>query len=277
MIKYYSRYFKQLRAKHNPLIKAELDAMIDAGIRQYEDTGSINTLPNAGLVLAIFNLHIEAGTRWAKYTQNSISKKSTKAYERKDATDEYNAFIREYLNRNLMNKSVIPITDTERKIMLQVISNGVAEGLGVKKIAANLKDLKMGTARSRLIVRTETGRAMNTGAMFAAANSNVVVNKIWNSAQQDRTRRIPRDQTDHLHMDGIKVGYDEFFFIPGKKGVDAMQYPCDINGRPENVCNCRCAVSFEPTTQRRNDLVRNEFIDIIQFIQNSVSLVSNAF
>lgn len=276
MIAYYQRYFKALRAKHDPLIKAELDKMIDAGIRDYNATGTIGILPMEGLRDALINLHVEAGIRWAQYTERSISKKQSKAYERKEAKVGYNEFIREYLNRNLMNKSVIPITETERKIMLQVIADGVDEGLGVNKIAAKLKELKLGTARSRLIVRTETGRAMNTGAMFAAANSNVIVNKIWNSAQQDRTRRIPRDQTDHLHMDGIKVAYDEFFFIPGKKGVDAMQYPCDSNGRPENVCNCRCAVSFEPTAQRRNDLIRNEFIDIIQFIQNSVSLISNA-
>ncbi len=175
-----------------------------------------------------------------------------------------------------MNKSVIPITETERKIMMQVIADGVENGFGTKKIAANLKELKLGTARSRLIVRTETGRAMQVGAMFAAAKSNVVVNKIWNSAQQDRTRRIPRDQTDHLRMNGITVAYDEWFFVPGMKGIDMMQYPCDSNGSAANVCNCRCAVSFEPTNQRRDIAQRNDFIDIIQFVQNSISLIANA-
>lgn len=275
MIAYYQRYFKTLRAKHDPLIKAELDKMIDAGIRDYNATGTIGILPMEGLRGALINLHVEAGIRWAQYTERSISKKQSKAYERKEAKVGYNEFIREYLNRNLMNKSVIPITETERKIMLQVIANGVDEGLGVNKIAAKLKELKLGTARSRLIVRTETGRAMNTGAMFAAAKSNVIVNKIWNSAQQDRTRRIPRDKTDHLRMNGITVRFDEWFFVPGIEGIDMMQHPCDSNGSAANVCNCRCAVSFEPTGQLRSQTVRNEFIDIIQLLQNSVSLVVN--
>ena len=275
MIKYYQRYFKLLRTKHDPLIKAELDKMIDAGIREYNDVGTITNLPIDGLREALISLHIEAGTRWAKYTERSIAKKSTKAYERKAAVDDYTAYIREYLNRNLMNKSVIPISETERKIMLQVISDGVEQGLGTKKIAANLKELKLGTARSRLIVRTELSNAMNVSAMFAAAKSNVVVRKIWNSAQNIRTRRMPRDQADHLIMDGISVKYDEWFFVPNKKGVDMMMHPGDQNASAASICNCRCCVSFEPTGEiiQPYNQPSNIYTDIIQSVTNSLSLI----
>ena len=272
MIKYYQSYFKRLRNKHDPLVKVVLDEMIDAGIKQYNEFGTVGQLPVADLTKALTELHLDAGVKWAKYTRKSIEKKSVKAYEVKAVGDSYNAFIREYLNRNLMNKSVIPIEKTEREIMLRVITNGIQNGDNPNKIAGQLRELKLGTARSRLIVRTETGRAMNTGAMFAAAESNVVVNKIWNSAQNNRTRRIPRDENDHLRMNGVKVAYNEWFFVPGMKGVDLMQYPCDPAGSAGNVCNCRCAVSFEPTSQRRDVLQRNEFIDIIDFVRNDVTL-----
>lgn len=272
MINYYNAYFKRLRDKHDPLIKAVLDAMIDAGIGQYNEFGTVGQLPIADLTKALTELHLDAGVRWARYTRKSIEKKSVKAYEVKAVGDSYNAFIREYLNRNLMNKSVIPIEKTEREIMLRVIANGIENGDNPNKIAGQLRELKLGTARSRLIVRTETGRAMNTGAMFAAAESNVVVNKIWNSAQNNRTRRIPRNKTDHLRMNGVKVAYNEWFFVPNLNGIDMMQYPCDSNGTAENVCNCRCAVSFEPTSQRRDVMQRNDFIDIIDFVRNNVTL-----
>ncbi len=78
MIKYYAKYFKELRAKHDPLIKVELDRMIDAGISQYNEFGTIGELPNSSLALALIDLHLEAGKRWAKYTERSIAKKSTK-------------------------------------------------------------------------------------------------------------------------------------------------------------------------------------------------------
>ncbi len=272
MIKYYQSYFKRLRNKHDPLVKVALDEMIDAGITEYNETGTVSALPIRELTKALRELHLDAGVRWAKYTQKSIEQKSFKAYEKKAVGDEYLAFMREYLNRNLMDKSVLKIEKTERNLMLKVIIEGQANGDNPNVIAGRLKDLKLGTVRSRLIVRTETGRAMNTGAMFAAASSNVVVNKIWNSAQNNRTRRIPRDENDHLRMDGVKVAYDEWFFVPGMKGIDLMQYPCDPAGSAGNVCNCRCAVSFEPTAQRRNELQRNEFIDIIEFVRNSVTL-----
>jgi hypothetical protein len=272
MIKYYQSYFKRLRNKHDQLIKAVLDSMIDAGIAEYEATGMVTTLPIAELTKSLTELHLDAGVRWAKYTRKTIEQKSTKAYERKAVGDEYLAFMREYLNRNLLDKSVLKIEKTERDLMLKIIIAGLENGDNPNKTAGKLKDLKLGTARSRLIVRTETGRAMNTGAMFAAADSNVVVNKIWNSAQNDRTRRIPRDKTDHLRMNGVKVAYNEWFFVPGMKGIDLMQYPCDPAGSAGNVCNCRCAVSFEPTNERRDVLARNEFIDIIEFVRNNVTL-----
>jgi len=272
MIKYYQSYFKRLRNKHDQLIKAVLDSMIDAGIAEYEATGMVTTLPIAELTKSLTELHLDAGVRWAKYTRKTIEQKSTKAYERKAVGDEYLAFMREYLSRNLLDKSVLKIEKTERDLMLKIIIAGLENGDNPNKTAGKLKDLKLGTARSRLIVRTETGRAMNTGAMFAAADSNVVVNKIWNSAQNDRTRRIPRNQTDHLRMNGVKVAFYEWFFVPNLKGIDMLQYPCDSNGSAENVCNCRCAVSFEPTNERRDVLARNEFIDIIEFVRNNVTL-----
>ena len=272
MLNTYNAYFKRIKNKYDPVFNQVLDAMIDAGIKQYEEFGTVGVLPIEELTKALTELHLDAGVRWANYTRKSIEKKSIKAYEVKAVGDNYIAYIREYLNRNLMNKSVIPIEKTEREIMLRVIANGIENGDNPNKIASNLRELKLGTARARLIVRTETGRAMNTGAMFAAAESNVVVNKIWNSAQNNRTRRIPRDENDHLRMNGVKVAYYEWFFVPGMKGIDLMQYPCDPAGSAGNVCNCRCAVSFEPTNERRDVLARNEFIDIIEFVRNSVTL-----
>lgn len=262
---YYQVYFKKLKNKHDPFIQEALNGMIDEGVSQYLEYGTVNRLQTKELARVLFELHLEAGSSWARYTAKAIKTK-------KAAVDNYLAFMREYLNRHLMDKSVNPISTTERNIMLNVINQGLENGDGPNKIAANLRDLKLGKARSRLIVRTETGRAMNTGAMFAAMESDLVVNKVWNSAQNNRTRRIPRDQADHLRMDGVTVAFDEWFFVPTKTGIDLMQFPCDSSGSASNVCNCRCSVSFVPTGQRRSALVRNEFIDIIELLKNTVTL-----
>lgn len=267
--KFYSSYFRRLQAKHFTPVKTALDEMIEDGARQYEKDGTIYQLPTKQMTDTLTELHIDAGTRWARYTDKDIKRKIGK---KNTAIDNYNAFMREYLNRYLLDRSVKPIEETQRKIMAEIIAQGVEEGIGTNKIAARLRELTANQARAKLITRTETGRAMNTGAMLAAANSDVVVAKVWDSANNNRTRRIPRNQTDHLRMDGITVPYNEPFFVPGMKGFEAMMYPCDPKGSAMNVCNCRCAVSFVPTGELRKPIGGNEFTEVINYVLNFVSL-----
>lgn len=267
--KFYSAYFRRLQAKHFTPVKTALDGMIEDGVRQYEKDGTIYQLPTKQMTDTLTELHIDAGTRWARYTDKDIKRKIGK---KNTAIDNYNSFMREYLNRYLLDRSVKPIEETQRKIMADIIAQGVEEGIGTNKIAARLRELTDNPARAKLITRTETGRAMNTGAMLAAANSDVVVAKVWDSANNNRTRRIPRNQTDHLRMDGISVPFNEPFFVPGMKGFEAMMYPCDPSGSAMNVCNCRCAVSFVPTGELRKPIGGNEFTEVINYVLNFVSL-----
>ena len=270
--RYYSAYFKRITNKHDEPVKAALDAMIEDGTKQYEDNGIISALPTEQMTATLTNLHIDAGTRWARYTDKDIKRKVAK---KNAAIDNYNAFMREYLNRYLLSRSVKPIEETQRKIMAAIIAQGIEEGIGTNKIAARLRELTANPARAKLITRTETGRAMNTGAMLAAANSNLELNKVWDSAQNNRTRRMPRDKTDHLRMNGVSVPYDAFFFVPGMQGFDAMLYPCDPQGSAMNVCNCRCAVSFVPTGRLKPTLGGNEFTDVISFVTNNLVTLNN--
>lgn len=270
--RYYSAYYKRLLRKHDPLVKVALDGMIEAGANQYEQDGVILQLPTEEMTETLTELHIDAGVRWARYTDKDIKRKIGK---KNAAIDNYVAFMREYLNRYLLDRSVKPIEETQRKIMAEIIAQGVEEGIGTNKIAARLRELTANPARAKLIVRTETGRAMNTGAMFAAANSNLELNKVWDSAQNNRTRRIPRNQTDHLRMDGISVPYDAPFFVPGMQGFEAMMYPCDPMGSAMNVCNCRCAVSFVPTGRLKPALGGNEFTQVISFVTNNLVTLEN--
>lgn len=265
--RYYSAYFKRITNKHDEPVKAALDAMIEDGTKQYEENGVIAALPTKQMTTTLTELHIDAGTRWARYTDKDIKRKVAK---KNAAIDNYNAFMREYLNRYLLSRSVKPIEETQRKIMAEIIAQGIEEGIGTNKIAARLRGLTANPARAKLITRTETGGAMNTGAMLAAANSNLELNKVWDSAQNNRTRRMPRDKADHLRMNGISVPFNQPFFVPGMKGFEAMMYPCDPSASAKNVCNCRCVVAFIPTGEIRKPLGGNEFDMVISFVSNNL-------
>lgn len=89
------------------------------------------------------------------------------------------------------------------------------------------------------IARTETTSASNFAAMKAAEESDLVMEKMWISVQDNRTRITP---FDHLDMNGQKQDLEKPFFVGGQN----IQYPGDIKASPGNVINCRCTVAFIP-------------------------------
>jgi len=97
------------------------------------------------------------------------------------------------------------------------------------------------------IARTESTAASNLGGMNAIKDSGYVMDKIWVSAQDPRTRRNPDQWFDHYHMNGKKVRQDEKFKMTSSKGhADELEYPGDPKGHPANIINCRCTLIYKP-------------------------------
>ena len=89
------------------------------------------------------------------------------------------------------------------------------------------------------IARTETTSASNFAAIKAAEESDLAMQKMWISVQDNRTRITP---FDHLDMNGVKQDLEKPFFVGGQN----IQYPGDIKASPGNVINCRCTIAFIP-------------------------------
>jgi hypothetical protein len=83
--------------------------------------------------------------------------------------------------------------------------------------------------------------------MLGAADMGVAVEKQWVSATDIRTRRIPRNQYDHLHMNGKRVPFDAGFVVPSTRTIDLMMYPGDPSAPASEVVNCRCVMATEAT------------------------------
>ena len=99
--------------------------------------------------------------------------------------------------------------------------------------------------RAELIARTETARSANVGSMVGAMSTGLVTVKEWIAANDNRTRRMPRDANDHLHMDGVKIPIDQKFEVRAKEYIDFMLHPGDSTAHAGNVCNCRCTLGYE--------------------------------
>ena len=154
---------------------------------------------------------------------------------------------------------VSDITSTTKKKLLSIVQKGIEDGLSVDEIVKLItsdEQLAYEAFRARRIVRTEVMRASNMASMMAADSHDFYVDKQWISARDNRTRRIPRDQFDHVELDGVIVKYDETFNETGKDGepVAAMQ-PGDISAPPGFTINCRCTVAFIPRRDKNGNLL----------------------
>lgn len=89
------------------------------------------------------------------------------------------------------------------------------------------------------IARTETTSASNFAAFETAKASDLVMDKVWISVQDDRTRLNP---FDHLDMNNQIQELEKPFFVGGEN----IQYPGDTKASAGNVINCRCSIAFVP-------------------------------
>jgi hypothetical protein len=256
----FERYYKRVVAKHDAAMQKVIRNQVNYGIEQYKNKGNYASLPTDELEAELKTIFVDGAYVWGKFIQKSLPKDVQKSEQQ----DTFYRIVNSFFSYYFMNKSVTQITDTTRNFMNKVIQDGISQGLGEDEIVRNLRNSEITDSRARLITRTETGRAMNTGAMLAAATSNFLMEKVWVSAQDNRTRRLPRDQYDHLHMNGKKVPFDGVFVVPSTETIDLMQYPSDAAGSAGNVCNCRCAILFVPKRNDAGDLMRIDINNPIQ-------------
>jgi SPP1 gp7 family putative phage head morphogenesis protein len=217
----------------------------------------IMPLSTAEMAQALKQVYIEAGTQWGWYWFKRF--KTAKSIDIEFYNDLV-TFIEQYFQSNLLTEAVLPIDNYTRQIIQQIITRGIQNGDGYIKIAERLRDAQIPRIRAERIVRTETAKAANVGAVQGAKKSGLVMDKVWISAQDNRTRRIPRDKTDHLHMNGVTVAMDEPFIVSG----EPMMQPAQPKASAANVINCRCTVGFEPRRDANGRLIRTEQLPYVQ-------------
>lgn len=140
-----------------------------------------------------------------------------------------------------------------RKDITQSIISGESYFNLSKKIAG-----RMGVIASRAltIARTEAGKAYSQGQLDAhdrAEELGIVVNKVWVSTLDDRTRDT------HVSMDGQKADKEGYFKYPGGGTTQAPR----LAGPAKEVINCRCRFitvveGYEPKTRIARTIEGNE-------------------
>lgn len=169
-------------------------------------------------------------------------------------------FDRTLLTWLLQNSSlrIRSVRNTLVKYIQEVIAFGIAEGKGISEISTDLQKLinkpnfyRWQTLR---IARTETTAAANHAATISANVSGVLMEKVWISSKDARTRRPPNSRYNHLAMNGVRVDEGEKFNVNG----DMVLYPGDPKGAEGNVINCRCSVAQVVKRDSNGNIIRTD-------------------
>jgi uncharacterized protein with gpF-like domain len=154
------------------------------------------------------------------------------------------------------------MTQTTKVKLQEIVAKGIEEGKSIDQITKDIlsdETTNYSMMRAKRIARTEVMRASNYAAMIGADKHPFEVDKVWISARDKRTRRIPKDMYDHYDMNGQKVGWADDFTSTGKRGdLVVAGFPGDPTTPAGFSINCRCTVGFEPKRDANGKLIRKQ-------------------
>ena len=253
----YRKLYANALKQYSPKFKKELQNQVNTYCR----TLDYNAISDKAIKKTIQKLHLAMGVKMAQIS-SKVVKRSVKghyeALEVKSAeTDLFSYTILQYLQTQGLDQLASDITNTTKDQIRRYLIQSAEQNLTLPETIVLLRGAGITDYRAELIARTETGRAANIGSMVGATSTGLVTMKEWIAAKDNRTRRIPRDQFDHLNMDGTKIPMDATFKLQNKKGgFDLMLHPCDSSGSAGDVCNCRCTLGYEAQRDKNGKLLK---------------------
>jgi hypothetical protein len=244
----YRKLYANALKQYSPKFKKELQNQVNTYCR----TLDYNKISDKALKKTIYKLHLAMGTKMALISESAVKKSVKGVYvpmEYKSAkTDAFQYAIIQVLQNDGLDQLATDITDTTKEQIRRFLVQSAEQNLTMPQTIALLRTSGITDYRAELIARTETGRAANIGSQVGATATGLVTLKEWIAARDNRTRREPRDHTDHLIMDGVKLPMEKQFQVPNNQvglGYEFMDHPCDSKASAANVCNCRCTLGYE--------------------------------
>jgi hypothetical protein len=146
----------------------------------------------------------------------------------------------------------IDVTDTTRRQIMEVLDESWRKGDSVVHAGEALRAYGIDNSRGLLIARTELNAISNGGSMAAALTSARESDaqpdrdglppllKLWLTAEDDRVRDTHVQAGDDYGA-GSGIPLTDPFYVGGSE----LYYPGDPDGPADEICNCRCAISYE--------------------------------
>lgn len=216
-------------------------SLIEQGIRSSNDIRK-----------AYIEIYTTIGLLHGKRVLKDIQRQEKNAF-----TDSFEREVAKFLV-NFGGERIRTVSRSLSDFIISEIAKGQQQGTGISQIVTNiLKRRSFYRWQLLRIARTETTAAANYASDAASSSTGIVLEKVWVSAQDPRTRVVPEDNFDHLHMNGVRVDDGQPFQVPTKiGGIEFMRFPGDPNGSAGDVINCRCAMVKVPKRDRNGKIIR---------------------
>ena len=244
----YRKLYANALKQYSPKFKKELQNQVNTYCR----TQNYNAISDKALKKTIYKLHLAMGTKMAQISESAVKRSVKGVYVpmefKSQKTDAFQYAIIQVLQNDGLDQLAADITETTKEQIRRFLVESAQKNYTLPETIALLRTAGITDYRAELIARTETGRAANIGSMVGATSTGLVTIKEWIAARDNRTRREPRDHTDHLIMDGTKLPMEKQFQVPNNQvglGYELMDHPCDSKASAANVCNCRCTLGYE--------------------------------
>lgn len=212
------------------------------------------TIHNPQLTKVIEDLYLEVGLRYARMNyvrmkDEQTGNKSNKViyvlpeYKGFGFNEVWTNFIKQYLQRFLIEKITFDVATTTRDFLLKTLNQAITEGWSVDKTVKELEYLPFLKYQAARIVRTEVGRAANVGTKAQSETFPYEQMKEWISAHDKRVRGVdPEDHASHIGLDGTRINAGDLFKDP--RNGDLLDHPGDPRASAESTINCRCTVAY---------------------------------
>jgi hypothetical protein len=242
-----------------PKVKRQLDKVVSSLIGTIKRRGPRQTLVDLrtklwsdDLAKPISDIYKKVGVYYANQTYKQIRREiAQKGIGRDEA---WVKFIQEELQKTLLQYAVVRTSETLRNHLILVLQSAIAKELTVDEIVKLFQTSGFTAMQAERIIRTEVGRAANTGVKAAAENFNYEMVKEWIAFRDTRTRGFkPEQPKDHYHMDGQVVDFYDNFTDP--RSGEQIEYPLAPGGSAAMVINCRCSYIVVPKRDSRGRLV----------------------
>jgi hypothetical protein len=247
--------------------KVLLPVGLIAAIRNNGIQGGIaflhQTLSNERLKNVIQELYLEVGLRYARNSYTSM-KLQTKRF---GFNKVWTNFIKNYLQRHLIEKITFDVSTTTRDALLKALQESVTEGWSVDRTVQEIEDLPLYQAAR--IVRTEVGRAANVGTKAQSETFPYEQMKEWISAHDKRVRGYdPKDHASHIALDGTRINAGDLFQDP--RNGDLLDHPGDPRASAESTINCRCTLAYTAKRDANGRLIPKRQSTVVIFPNQNV-------